>query len=139
MHVGGNAAPVSGGQMAPAEIIMMATLDSPTSSMMTSESGPPRSAKPCPLRLADHIADGPHFNARTKIGGEEPIELDEMGAGRRSVRRCGKCLGDIGAARRRGHDEEALQEVGSLQERAFLTFGQEIERESCRGKECENG
>src|SRR3546814_2721707 len=87
MHVGGNAAPVSGGQMAPAEIIMMATLDSPTSSMMTSESGPPRSAKPCPLRLADHIADGPHFNARTKIGGEEPIELNEMGAVRRSVRR----------------------------------------------------
>src|SRR3546814_2688913 len=58
--------------------------------MMTSESGPPRSAKPCPLRLADHIADGPHFNARTKIGGEEPIELDEMGAGRSEERRVGK-------------------------------------------------
>src|SRR3546814_2010674 len=87
--------------------------------MMTSESGPPRSAKPGPLRLADHIADGPHFNARTKIGGEEPIELDEMGAGRRSVRRCGKCLGDIGAAQRRGHDEDAIHEVGSLTDRAY--------------------
>src|SRR3546814_853179 len=75
-----------------------------------------------PLRLADHIADGPHFNARTKIGGEEPIELDEMGAGRRSVRRCGKCLGDIGAAQRRGHDEDALHEVGSLTDRAYLRF-----------------
>src|SRR3546814_10120912 len=53
MHVGGNAAPVSGGQMAPAEIIMMATLDSPTSSMMTSESGPPRSAK----RSEEHTSE----------------------------------------------------------------------------------
>src|SRR3546814_11721744 len=107
MHVGGNAAPVSGGQMAPAEIIMMATLDSPTSSMMTSESGPPRSAKPCPLRLADHIADGPHYNARTKIGGEEQIELDEMGAGRRYARRCGNCMGDHGAAQQRDQVEGA--------------------------------
>src|SRR3546814_9073442 len=107
MHVGGNAAPVSGGQMAPAEIIMMATLDSPTSSMMTSESGPPRSAKPCPLRLADHIADGPHFNARTKIGGEEPIELDEMAAGRRSVRR---------------RSEEPTSELQSLMRNAYAAF-----------------
>src|SRR3546814_9675792 len=89
--------------------------------MMTSESGPPRSAKPGPLRLADHIADGPHFNARTKIGSEEPIELDEMGAGRRSVRRCGKCLGDIGAAQRR-RSEEHTSELQSLMRISYAVF-----------------
>src|SRR3546814_8701883 len=65
------------------------------------------------LRISDWSSD---------VCASDQIELDEMGAGRRSVCRCGKCLGDIGAGQRRGHDEDALHEVGSLTDRAYLRF-----------------
>lgn len=73
-------------------------------------------------RLANHIADRSHLDARCEIVVEKPIELHETRLRRGAVRRIRKGLLDVAAAERRGHDAHPLYKIGRLPRHIDLRF-----------------